>query len=310
MLRDADVLPVSALRFINTVNPILMSSVGARSVRFSTISKSEASSGTHHHKLSTRRTGLFRTSEYSCSPATFPRSIPSTPFIPDGELELSPDTTYMSESDSSGVSPRQTYEYLHSHTGARDSHHSSPRAAGGTDGSAGHYVHPSPSGSSGSSAPSLISVVVPHLSKSMRAAQKTAWDVRFPPEATPYDYAPALQDPSTVSISVACDRFPEDIVLDQAEAEDPLTVADVYQALYETLQGEITAEHALYSQRSSREKADIQDATARRLGDSSAKRRRWKGQLRDLLGKHCVLYRIVVDEELGKWRLDFIEADD
>lgn len=144
----------------------------------------------------------------------------------------------------------------------------------------------------------------------MKAAQKTAWDVRFPPDATPYDYAPALQDPSVVSISIACDWFPEDIILDQDEAADVLTVADVYQALYETLQGEITAEHPLYAQRSARDKADIQDATVRRLGDSSIKRRRWKGQLRDLLCKHCVLHRIVVDEELGKWRLEFIEVDD
>ncbi|KAF5310776.1 hypothetical protein D9619_007626 [Psilocybe cf. subviscida] len=287
---------------IKKTQAIDMSSTKSRSVRFSTVPQSEVSS------------------EYTLSSVTSPRSMPSTPFITDGQLELSPDMTYMTESDSSGVSSRQSYSYhqhSNSHTETWNSHQpiaSRPPAV------STHSSVPwsSPSVSSPSSCaqlsatpPSLAFHLLPLMSQPMKAAQKTPWDVRFEPAPTSFDHHYALQDASAACIRIFCDALPEDIVLeqDEDESEGPFTVADVYQALYETLQGEVTADHPLYAGRSSREKADIQDATACRLGDPTIKARRWKGQLRDLLGKYCVLERIIVDEKLGKWRLDFVEPD-
>lgn len=285
-----------------------MLSTSARSVRFSAIAQPEKTSGTSLHEGITHS---IRISEHTVWPETSPRSIPPTPFLDDGQLALTPDPSDMTENDSLGVSQRQVYEYppVHSHTGAWKHHQPSPSPLSAADGRTGHYLHQTQNTPFHPPASRFLSVVAPQLSKYMKAAQKTVWDVRFPPEATAYDSEPALQDASMLSVKISCDQFREDLVHIYGN-DGPITVADVYASIYKALLGEVTAEDDLYALRTARERADIQEVTARRLGDPSSKMRQWKGQLRDLLVKDCLLNGIIVNYKTGKWKLEFAEADD
>lgn len=144
----------------------------------------------------------------------------------------------------------------------------------------------------------------------MRAAQKVPWDTRFPHPQSEHDNYPALADGDVLSFAIYCPILQEDFILERCSTDAELTVGDIYESLYSMLCTGLWHTHPLYASRNSRERAQIEEATQRRMVNPSVKFTPWKGQVRDILGNRCVIGQFVEDYSLGKWRIDFVEGFD
>jgi hypothetical protein len=229
----------------------------------------------------------------------------------DGQLELSPETTRLEMTlgesynvdGASYVVPSPSFPRIQ----PRDtSSHRVPLASGNDVHC--HPPHPVTSPSSPSHPTSAPSTPLPRMSQFMRAAQKVLWDTRFPHPQSEHDNYPALADGDALSLTIHSPILQEDFILERCSTDPEFTVADIYESLYNMLCVVLSHTHPLYASRTAKERAQIEEATQRRMTDPSVQIAPWKGQVRDILGNRYVIGQFIEDYTLGKWRIDFVDG--